>query len=208
VNCSGPGASLSQRQAALIRSETAIRNSEERLRALVNDPGFAIGAAAGILFAIDAAPVSTRPASDVKETALASLYHRAESRSKASDQLQAAGIRRDIQKKDSKPELNLSFESRVAGITEGDEIGGAMHDQFAHGTGWNIGLGYEQSLERNLEIARIKRREDEDRQQVNQLRGTIDQVLLDSVTTYRELMTAYRDDARPVSALFLPAVRR
>jgi len=182
--------SLSQRQAALIRSEMAIRNSEERLRALVNDPDFAIGG--GGEFIPLTRPVLSRPASDVKETALASLYHRAEV-VQSFYQLQAAGIRRDVQKKDSKPELNLMFEGRVSGIDEGDDIGGAMHDQFAHGTGWNIGLGYEQSLERNLEIARIKRREYEFRQQINQLRGTIDQVLLDSVTTYRELMTAYRE---------------
>jgi hypothetical protein len=42
-------------------------------------------------------------------------------------------------------------------------------------------------------MARLKRRDYEYRQQVNQLRGTIDQVLLDAVTTYRELMTAYRE---------------
>ena len=182
--------SLTQRQAALIRSEMAIRNAEERLRALVNDPNFAIGG--GGEFIPLTRPVLTRPVSDVKETALAALYHRAEV-VQGFYQLQAAGIRRDLQKKDSQPELNLTFESRVSGLDEGRDIGGAMHDQFAHGTGWNVGIGFEQSLERNLEVARIKRREYEYRQQVNQLRGTIDQVLLDAVTTYRELMTAYRE---------------
>ncbi|MEQ1843855.1 MAG: TolC family protein, partial [Verrucomicrobiales bacterium] len=182
--------SLTQRQAALIRSEMAIRNAEERLRALVNDPEFAIGG--GGEFIPLTRPVLTRPASDVKDTALAALYHRAEV-VQGFYQLQAAGIRRDVQKKDSKPELNLSFEGRVAGLDDGEQISGAYHDQFAHGTGWTVGLGYEQSLEKNLEISRIKRREYEYRQQVNQLRGTIDQVLLDAVTTYRELMTAYRE---------------
>ena len=182
--------SLTQRQAALIRSEMAIRNAEERLRALVNDPGFAIGG--GGEFIPLTRPILTRPASDVKETALAALFHRAEV-AEGFYQLQAAGIRRDVERKDAQPKLNLSFESRVAGLDEGREIGGAFNDQFAHGTGWNVGVGYEQSLERNLELARIKRREYEYRQQVSQLRGTIDQVLLDAVTTYRELMTAYRE---------------
>ncbi len=182
--------SLTQRQAALIRAEMAIRNAEERLRALVNDPDFAIGG--GGEFIPLTRPVLTRPASDVKETALAALYHRAEV-VQSFYQLQAAGIRRDVQRQDSQPQLNLTFESRVAGLDEGKEIGGAFNDQFAHGSGWNVGIGYEQSLERNLESARLKRREYEYRQQVNQLRGTIDQVLLDAVTTYRELMTAYRE---------------
>jgi outer membrane protein TolC len=181
---------LSQRQAALIRAEMAIRNAEERLRALVNDPAFAIGS--GGEFIPLSRPVLNRPASDVKETALAALYHRAEV-VQGFYQLQAAGIRRDVQKKDSQGELNLLFEGRVAGLDEGSEIGGAFHDQFAHGTGWTAGLTYERSLERNLELARLRRRDYEYRQQVNQLRGTIDQVLLDAVTTYRELMTAYRE---------------
>lgn len=182
--------SLTQRQAALIRAEMAIRNAEERLRALVNDPEFAIGG--GGEFIPLTRPVLTRPASDVKETALASLYHRAEV-VQSFYQMQAAGIRRDVQRKDSQPQLNLNLETRVAGLDEGKQIGGAFNDQFAHGTGWNVGIGYEQSLERNLESAKLKRREYEYRQQVNQLRATIDQVLLDAVTTYRELMTAYRE---------------
>ncbi|MBU6302897.1 MAG: TolC family protein [Verrucomicrobia bacterium] len=182
--------SLTQRQAALIRSEMAIRNAEERLRALVNDPGFAIGG--GGEFIPLTRPVLTRPESDVKETALAALYHRAEV-AEGFFQLQAAGLRRDMQRQDSKPQLNLTLESRMAGLAGSRQIGGAFNDQFAHGTGWNVGVGYEQSLERNLETARLKKREYELRQQVSQLRATIDQVLLDAVTTYRELMTAYRE---------------
>jgi outer membrane protein TolC len=182
--------SLTQRQAALIRSEMAIRNAEERLRALVNDPDFAIGS--GGEFIPLTRPVLSRPASDVKETAMAALYHRAEV-VQGFYQLQQAGIRRDLQKKDSQPDLNLTFENRWSGIDEGREVGSAMHDSLAHGAGWTAGLTYEQSLERNTEVAQMKRREYEYRQQVSQLKGTIDQVLLDAVTTYRELMTAYRE---------------
>ncbi len=182
--------SLAERQASLIRGEMAIRNAEERLRALVNDPQFQMGS--GGEFIPLTRPIVSRPVSDVQSTARAALYHRPEI-VQGFSQLRAAGIRRDMQKHEMMPELNVIAEVRKAGNDAFRDLGGAYTDSFRHGTGWLAGMTFESSLEKNMELARYKRREYELRQQTHQLRSTIDQVLLEAVVTYRELMTAYRD---------------
>lgn len=182
--------SLAQRQASLIRGEMAVRNSEERLRALVNDPEFQMGS--GGEFIPLTRPIVSRPVSDIQATARAALYHRAEV-VQGFNQLRAAGIRLDIQQNEMKPQLNVVAEVRKSGNDGFRDLGGAYTDSFQHGTGWLAGMTFESSLERNLEVARYKRREYELRQQTHQLRSTIDQILLESVVSYRELMTAYRD---------------
>ncbi len=182
--------SLAQRQASLIRGEMAVRNSEERLRALVNDPKFQMGS--GGEFIPLTRPIVSRPVSDIQATARAALYHRAEV-VQGFNQLRAAGIRLDIQKNEMKPQLNVIAEVRKSGNDAFRDLGGAYTDSFQHGTGWLAGMTFESSLEKNLEVARFKRREYELRQQTHQLRSTIDQILLESVVSYRELMTAYRD---------------
>lgn len=182
--------SVSQIEATLIRGETAIRISEDRLRALINDPDFEIGA--GGEFVPLTRPILSKPGSNVRETALAALYNRPEV-VQAFCQLREAGIRRDVQRNEMKPQVNLLTEVKVAGLTDGRDVTDAWHDSIVHGTGVAVGLSYQGSLQRNAEIARLERQEYEFRQQTNQLRGTIDQVLLESVVAFRELTTAYRD---------------
>jgi len=182
--------SLSQIEASLIRGETAIRIAEDRLRSLVNDPEFELGT--GGEFIPLTRPVLSRPESSVRETALAALYNRPEV-VQGFYQLRAAGIRLQVQRNEMKPELNLRTELKWAGLDEGRSVGDPLSDSFNHGTGVSVGLSYEGSVERNTALARLQRQEYEFRQQKNQLRGTIDKVLLESVVAYRELLTAYRD---------------
>ena len=168
----------------------AIRNAEERLRALVNDPEFQI--ASGGEFIPLTRPVLARPVSDLQGTARAALYHRPEV-VQGFYQLRAAGLCRDIQRNEMKPQLNAIAEFRQAGNDEGRQLGDPVHDQLASNGGYLVGLSYDQALGNNTARARLLRREYELRQQTNQLRNNIDQVLLESVVSYRELLTAYRD---------------
>lgn len=182
--------SVAQIEATLIRGETAVKIAEDRLRALVNDPDFEMGT--GGEFIPLTRPVMSQPSSSVRETALAALYNRPEV-VQGFFQLRAAGIRREVQRNEMKPQVNLLTELKLAGLDEGRNLSDPFHDQFVHGTGVAVGLSYQGSVERNAEIARLQRQEYEFRQQTNQLRGIIDQVLLESVVAFRELTTAYRD---------------
>lgn len=181
---------LAARKAALIRSEVAIRNSEERLRVLVNDPSFAIGTGGEIIPV--SRPILGRPGNDVKGAATDALMNRAEV-IQGFYQLRAAGIRRDLQKSELLPEVNLIGETSVAGLDANRDLGGAYHDQFEDGTGWLAGITFNQSLERNFAKSRYQRREYELRQQANSLRAVMDNVLLESVVAFRELATSYKD---------------
>ncbi len=190
---------LAQRQASLIRSEMAIRLSEERLRALVNDPNFSLGSTNELV--PTTAPILTAPREDVREVAKSAIKNRPELL-QGFYQVQAAGLRRDLQKNELLPTLNLILEGTVAGLGENRNLNNAWNDQFDHGEGWLAGFTFEVPLERNFAKARHDRRRHELRQQLNTLRGTIDSVALEAIVAYRELQTSYRD----MQAKYLAAV--
>ena len=190
--------SAAMRKAMLSRAEMAIRNSEERLRALVNDPNQDIGSNAELVPATP--PIMTRYVDGVQRVASDALRNRPEIQ-QGFDQLKAAIVRRDMQKNEKLPTLNLVAEMMLSDIEPNDGVGRAFDDQFGAGTGYNLGFQFSQPLDNDTDRAQLLRSEIELRQQANRLRSTIDLVLLESIVSYRELMTAYRDMQGRYSAL-------
>ncbi|MEM7012782.1 MAG: TolC family protein, partial [Verrucomicrobiota bacterium] len=181
---------LAKNRASLIRGEMAIYNSEERLRVLLNDPDFELGDD-GEFIPLNS-PVLSPPSGDIRSTVQSAIYNRPEI-AQAVVQMRSAGLRRDLQQNELKPKLDFIIEGSVAGNDSGRDFGGALGDQFQYGAGWRSGLRFEDSLQGNQKKARYLRREYELRQQSNQLRSSLDQVVLEGVVTYRELLTAYRE---------------
>lgn len=181
---------LAQRKASLIRSEMAIRTAEQRLRALVNDPNYQLGSTSEIIPV--SVPIVTPPNEDVRKSAELAIANRPELL-EGIYQVQAAGLRRDLQKNELLPSLDLILEGTVAGIDDGREVDHAFSDQFHHGEGWLAGFQFEMPLERNFAKARHARRRQELQMQINQLRSTLDSVLLEAVVAYQDLKTSYRD---------------
>jgi outer membrane protein TolC len=182
---------LAERRARLIRSEMAIRIAEERLRALVNDPSFHLGSNVEVI--PQTRPILAPPVEDVREVAELAIANRPELL-EGIYQVQAAGLRRDLSKNELMPTLDLILESTVAGIEEGRDVGKAWTNQFDRGgPGWLVGVKFEMPWERNFAKAQDTRRKHELRQQVNQLRSTLDSVMLEAVVAYQELRTSYRD---------------
>ncbi len=190
--------SLAMRKSMLNRAEMAVRNSEERLRALVNDPDQDIGSNAEMIPTTP--PIMTRYVDSVKSVAKDALRNRPEVQ-QAFDELRAAIVRRDMQKNNKWPTLNLVAEMMMGDIEGNDAAGRAFKDQWEAGTGYLVGFEFEQPWDNDADRARLLRSEFELRQQVNQLRATIDVVLLEALVSYRELMTAYRDMQGRYSAL-------
>lgn len=190
--------SLALRKAMLSRAEMAIRNSEERLRALVNDPDQDIGSNIEMIPATP--PVMTRFVDDVRSVAVDALRNRPEIQ-QGFDELRSAIVRRDMQKNEQMPSLNLIAEMMLADIEPSERVGAAFNDQFGDGTGYVLGFQFSQPWDNDTERAQLLRSELELRQQANRLRATIDLVLLESIVSYRELMTAYRDMQGRYSAL-------
>lgn len=191
-------ASLAMRNSMLNRAEMAVRNSEERLRALVNDPAEDIGSNAEMIPVTP--PVMARFTDDVRRVAGDALRNRSEIQ-QGFDGLRAAIVRRDMQKNQELPSLNLVAEMMLGDIEPSDNTGRAFNDQFGDGTGYMVGFQFSQPWDNDTDRAQLLRSELELRQQANKLRATIDLVLLESLVSYRELMTAYRDMQGRFSAL-------
>ena len=191
-------AALAMRKSMLNRAEMAIRNSEERLRALVNDPRQDIGSNSEIIPCTP--PVLSRVTDNVRSVAIDALRNRPEI-TQGFEELRAAIVRRDMMKNEKLPTMNLVAEMMLGDINPNDRAGAAFGDQFGDGTGYVFGFEFEAPIDNDTARARHLRSELELRQQVNQLRSTIDLVLLEAVVSYRELMTAFRDMQGRFSAL-------
>ena len=182
-------AASAERKASLIRAEGAIRNAEDRLKALVNDPE--MNQLAAMEFIPVDAPLSEHTPGDLQEAARVALEKRPEIQ-QAYLQLQSSAIRRDMSRNEMMPMLDFIAETYVAGLRE-DDWGGAWNDQWEEGPGYALGLRFEYPLGNNSAEARNIRRRLEMRQLVNQLRTTMDTVLLEVKVSVREVQTAYRD---------------
>ncbi|MDF1753939.1 MAG: TolC family protein [Verrucomicrobiales bacterium] len=182
--------SVAQRNAALVRAEMSIRLAEDRLRTLVSGPDFALGKSTEIIPC--SRPILAAPREDVREVARAAISNRPELL-EAFYQTQAAGIRRDLSKNELLPTLNLVLEGTQAGLGNAREVGSAWSDQWNHGAGALAGFTFEVPLGRNYAKARYERRRHELRQQLYNVKTTIDNIALEAIVAYRELQTAYRD---------------
>jgi hypothetical protein len=183
-------AALEMRKAMLNRAEMEARNSEERLRALVNDPGEEIGSNTELVPVTP--PLLVRYLDDVRRVAKDALRNRPEVQ-QGFDALRAAIVRRDVHKNEKLPTLNLVADLMLGDIEARDRATVAFESQFGAGTGYMLGFQFTQPWDNDAERARLLRSEIELRQQASRLRAIVDIILLESLVTYRELMAAYRD---------------
>jgi len=180
---------LAKRRADMVRSEVAIKNSEDRVKALVNDPELMPSTRAELLPAD--APVTAPVDVDLNNAAGKALETRPEIR-QAFLQYKAAMIRKNVAKNEALPQLDFIIETAMSGLDEAGPITAAMDDQWRH-PGLRLGLIFERPVEHNTAKARLLRRRLEIRQIVNQLRATVDTVLLEVKISTREVGTSYRE---------------
>ena len=189
---------LATRRSDLVRQEAAIRNAQDRLKALVNDPDL-LASAGSELVPRDRLILTSMPV-DTQFSAQQALESRPEI-AQAFLQLRAATIRQNMQKNELLPELNLVLQGSLGGLDGGD-YGTAYERQYGKGTpGWGAGFVFSFPLENNIAKARYERRRLELRQQVDQVRTTIDTVLLEVKVSAREVSTAYRETQAKFSAV-------
>lgn len=189
---------LASRRSDLIRSETAIRNAQDRLKALTSDPSL-LASANTELIPGDRL-VLTASAVDAAQAAAAALDNRPEI-NQAFLQLRAATLREKMQRNELLPELNLVLQGSLGGLSAGDHAD-AYGKQFNQGgPGFSAGFVFSIPLENNIARARLERRRLELRQQLDQLKTTIDSVFLEVKISAREATTAYRETQAKYSAV-------
>jgi outer membrane protein TolC len=181
---------LATRRSDLIRSEAAVRNAQDRLRALTSDPEL-LDAPDSELIPADRLILSSSPV-DAQAAAQAALQNRPEI-TQAFLQLQAASIRENMARNELMPELNLVLQGSLGGLS-GSDVGTSYGNQYQEGgPGYGVGFVFSFPLENNISRAHLERRRLETRQQINQIKTTIDTVLLEVKVSAREVATAYRE---------------
>ncbi|HYR57216.1 MAG TPA: TolC family protein [Chthoniobacteraceae bacterium] len=188
---------LASRRSDLVRSEAAVRNAQDRLRALTNDPEL-LASASSELIPRDRLVLSSAPF-DAAAAARAALETRPEI-NQAFLQLRAATIREKMQRNELLPELNLVLQGTLGGLDEHfSDVYARQYDTGAPGYG--AGIVFSIPLENNIARARLNRRRLELRQQIDQLRTTIETVLLEVKISAREVATGYRETQAKYAAV-------
>ncbi len=192
-------AALSKRRAELVRAEVAVKNAEDRIKALLNDPTLLPNPQAELL---PASMPSIRPVKiDMKQAAAVALENRPEIL-QSFLQLKASAIRKNVSKNELLPQLDLILSASLMGMDQAGCLLDGFDDQF-HGAhpGFLVGLKFDYPCPNNTAKAVYQRRRLEIRQQLSGIQTTVDSVLLEVKISAREVMTAYREVATRYESL-------
>jgi outer membrane protein TolC len=175
---------------AAMQAEYAMLNAQSRIRALVNDPELLN--ASGLEMVTGQLP-SNEPFDINFENALQTTINNRPEVAQAVKHIQSAYLRLERSENELRPNLDLFFQGYVKGL-EGDfEYGDAYSEQFDEGSPSYVGgIRFEFPLGNNGAQARNLRKKLEIRQLLHQLDTTVENVLLESQVSYRELEKNYR----------------
>jgi outer membrane protein TolC len=188
---------FADRQADLLRARIAIENAAARLRSLLNDPELDRGA-----------PVEVVPSDSpelaygdvtLREIVEDAVQHRPEIR-QAYLQYEAAAVREGMARNEARQTLDLILEASLGGLDANWDLGQSWTEGWEHTPGAIVGLRYEFPIGQDEADARLQRRRIELRQQGNQVRTTLNTVILEAEVTGNEYATAAAElDARLAS---------
>ena len=184
-------ATLKTRLSDLTRARAAVRNSEARLRALVNAPELSSFEQLELMPtdrpSFDVVPV------DLQQSFQESMHARPEI-VQAIRQVKAGGIRVSMAKHELMPLLNLITETYVAGLEDDNDFATAWRKQFDRGEpGYSIGLQFEVPINNRAARARHERRALEVRQLQNKYLTTLETVRLEVEVAVREVETSQQE---------------
>ena len=176
---------VANRDAALIRYRAAVRNTEARIRAIVNDPNLAPCGCAEMI--PDQMPIRTLVPSDLCNSLVTALKARPEIQQGIQD-IRAASVRTDVAANEVLPVLNAIIETYVSGLEGQGAIGQSLGDQFSVGRpSYTGGLQFEVPLGGNRSAnARLFQRKAELRQATCQLEATTANVRAEVEIAVRE----------------------
>ena len=184
-------AAVTSRKSELVRAEMAVRNAQERIHALVNDPELA--SIVNLEIIPTDIPVRHSDPFEIGEVLSTSLQMRPEV-NQALKQIRGACVRLGMSKNEMLPQLDLILESYVAGLRDDSDIGQAWADQFSTGEpGYSVGLQYEIPICNRAARARLQRRRLELRQLRNQFRTTVETLMMETKVAAREVRTSDRE---------------
>lgn len=182
-------ARLLDRQADMVRSESAVRNAEAKIIALTNDPSLRISPDFELLPSMQPS-VRSEPISADMAVALA-MTNRPEV-NQTFKQVKAGALRLDVSQSELKPQLNFIATYYKDGIAGDGDRSLASDNARDGGNSWILGLSFEYKLGNRTRKAGHRRKQAELRQLVNQLRTTLETVVLEVQVSVREANTSLR----------------
>lgn len=181
---------VTSRRADILRAEMAVKNSESRIRALVNDPS--LGTFDSVELLPQDRPFDQYMEIDIPSSVEQAIQNRPEI-NQAMQQVKASGVRFNMSKNELLPTLNLILETYTAGLRGNSNINNAFTDQFGGEPSYSVGLQYEFPLWNRAAQARYQRRRLELRQMEAQFRTTLETLKLEVEVASREVSTTYRE---------------
>ncbi|BBM85282.1 TolC family protein [Candidatus Uabimicrobium amorphum] len=181
---------LAFHRARIIRAETVVKNSRDRLLTLINDPQYIYDSDTLVLGDI---PFTKWNDIELKKSLLQSMRNRPELE-QAYLQIRASTIRLNMTKNELLPILDGIVEFAFTGLRAENDMGGAIGDQFAGGDpGARFGFRFEYPIWNRKARARHTRRQVEKRQLINQFKTTMENVLFEVKVSIREVETTYQE---------------
>ncbi len=180
-------AEVATRRSQVIRAQMGVKNGEDRIRALVNDPAF------GDYDTVELMPTETPTVRESPLSMSLALSTAVTTRPEVNQslrQIQAGCTRLNMSKNEVLPLLNLVTETYVAGLQPNSAFS-AFNDSYNNGSpGYTVGLQFEMPLGNRAPQARRERRELELRQLRNQYETTLNTLQLEVKVSVREVETA------------------
>ncbi|MCP4192043.1 MAG: TolC family protein [Planctomycetaceae bacterium] len=184
-------ATVASRRAEVFRAEMAIRNSESRIRALVNDPS--LGNTTENELVPNSPPPPYSAPLDIQRSVEIAFHNRPELAASIK-QVRAAAVRLNMSRNELLPLLNLVVDTYVSGLRGNANIGGSLLDQYSRGEpSYSVGLQYEMPINNRRAKARYDRRRLEVRQLESQLQVTMEALRFEVEAAVREVITSHRE---------------
>ena len=186
-------AALESRRSDLIRAVAAVKNSETRLRALVNAPELASDEPNSLEIIPGEHPTVEAIPTDLAVEFATAVENRPELFA-AMKSIKAACIRLKMSQHEILPRLDLVTQTYLSGLRGNSEIGNAWLDQFRRGEpSYSVGLQYEIPVERRAGFANKHRRELELSQMREEYRNAMELIRSEVEVAVREVETAFRE---------------
>lgn len=191
------------REAEVIRAQTEIRNSQARLRRLVNDPELV--ASMQLEWTPQDQPLDYRVDISANASAEIALASRPEI-SEAMRRVKALSVQADVSRNDILPRLDLLLRTYVAGLEENADTLGSWNRQWNDGRPtYGVGMIYEFPIGNRAAKGRLQRSRLELTREIHDFESTVEQTLLEVDVAVRENQTAYREMVSKQRAVFAAA---
>lgn len=192
-------AAVAKRRAGIVRAETAVRNVESRIRALVNHP--LLGATPNLELVPHESPATAYVQVGMKGSLTTALLGRPEIE-QAVNKIAAGQVELGASRNELLPALDLVLETYVSGLDGRTDVGQALGDQFTEGEpSYTVGMKMDLPLSNRAARARYRQRRLELQKAMLELATAAETIWAEVEVAVREVQTSHREMAAAYAAM-------